>query len=74
MHDDVLAPKKINLSNFAMDSLNSDSSENQLYGIRMMHNFLQRDPIKAQLLPKLTNSAETVARVIRMLDWTSPKD
>ncbi|KAF7007173.1 hypothetical protein CFC21_022131 [Triticum aestivum] len=74
MQEGVLAPKKISLSNFAMDSLNSNSSKNQLYGIRMMHSFLQREPTKAQLLSKLTTSTKTVARIIRMLNWTSPKD
>ncbi|XBI89679.1 hypothetical protein VPH35_027453 [Triticum aestivum] len=59
MQEGVLAPKKISLSNFAMDSLNSDSSKNQLHGT---------------LLSKLTTSTNTVARIIRMLDWTSPKD
>ncbi|XP_048550649.1 uncharacterized protein LOC125530297 [Triticum urartu] len=74
MQGGVLAPKKINLSTFAMDSVNSDSSKNQFAGIRMMHNFLQSQPTKAQLLSKLATSTKTMARIIRMLDWTSPKD
>ncbi|XP_037476043.1 uncharacterized protein LOC119353527 [Triticum dicoccoides] len=74
MQGGVLAPKKINLSTFAMNSVNSDSSKNQLAGIRMMHNFLQSQPTKAQLLSKLATSTKTMARIIRMLDWTSPKD
>ncbi|XP_044452838.1 uncharacterized protein [Triticum aestivum] len=74
MQEGVLAPKKISLSNFAMDSLNSDSSKNQIYGIQMMPSFLQREPTKAQLLSKLATSTKTVARIISMLDWTSPKD
>ncbi|KAI5008473.1 hypothetical protein ZWY2020_009521 [Hordeum vulgare] len=74
MQGGVLAPKKISLNTFAMDSVNSNSSKNQLYGIRMTYNFLQSEPTKAQLLSKLTTSTKTVARIIRMLDWTSPKD
>ncbi|KAF7007182.1 hypothetical protein CFC21_022142 [Triticum aestivum] len=74
MQGGVLAPKKINLSTFAMGSVNSDSSKNQLAGIRMMHNFMQSQPTKAQLLSKLATSTKTMARIIRMLDWTSPKD
>ncbi|XP_024313294.1 uncharacterized protein LOC100833744 isoform X2 [Brachypodium distachyon] len=74
MQEGVLAPKKISLSTFAMDSVNSGASKNQLYGIRMMNSFLQREPTKAKLLSKLTNSTKTMARIIRMLDWTSPKD
>lgn len=63
MQEGVLAPKKISLTNFAMDSLNSDSSKNQL-GIRLMHSFLQWEPTRAQLLSKLTTSTNTVARII----------
>ncbi|KAM3383760.1 hypothetical protein ACQJBY_008432 [Aegilops geniculata] len=74
MQEGVLAPKKMSLSNFAMDSLNSDSPKNQLHGIRLMHSFLQWEPTRAQLLSKLTTSTNTVARIIRMLDWTSPND
>uniref|UniRef100_A0A0E0ANN0 BLE2 protein n=1 Tax=Oryza glumipatula TaxID=40148 RepID=A0A0E0ANN0_9ORYZ len=70
MEGGVFAPKRINLSNFAIDSINSDLSKNQLYGIRMMHTFLQRDPTRAQLLEKLTTSTQTKARLINMLDWT----
>uniref|UniRef100_A0A8R7TDW6 Uncharacterized protein n=1 Tax=Triticum urartu TaxID=4572 RepID=A0A8R7TDW6_TRIUA len=39
-----------------------------------MHSFLQWEPTKAQLLSTLTTSTKTVARIIRMLDRTSPKD
>lgn len=71
MEGGVFAPKRINLSNFAIDSINSDLSKNQLYGIQMMHTFLQRDPTRAQLLEKLTTSMQTKARLINMLDWTN---
>ncbi|KQK14904.1 uncharacterized protein LOC100833441 [Brachypodium distachyon] len=74
MQDGVFAPTKTSLGTFAMDSVNSDSSKNQLYGLQMMHNFLQKEPTKAPLLYKLTTSPKTMARIIRMLDWTSPKD
>uniref|UniRef100_A0A0D3GUD4 BLE2 protein n=1 Tax=Oryza barthii TaxID=65489 RepID=A0A0D3GUD4_9ORYZ len=70
MEGGVFAPKRINLSNFAIDSINSDLSKNQLYGIQMMHTFLQRDPTRAKLLEKLTTSMQTKARLINMLDWT----
>ncbi|PNT74647.1 hypothetical protein BRADI_1g19434v3 [Brachypodium distachyon] len=74
MQDGVLAPKKTSLSTFAMDSVNSDSSKNQVYGFQMMNSFLQTEPTKEQLLSKLTICTKTTARIIRMLDWTSPKD
>ncbi|KAI5008475.1 hypothetical protein ZWY2020_009523 [Hordeum vulgare] len=83
MQGGVLAPNKISLIcetwrnqpiSFAMDSVSSDSCKNQLYGIRTMHNFLQSEPTKAQLLSKLATSTKTMTRIIRMLDWTNPKD
>uniref|UniRef100_A0A0D3GUE8 Uncharacterized protein n=1 Tax=Oryza barthii TaxID=65489 RepID=A0A0D3GUE8_9ORYZ len=74
MEGGVFAAKRISLSNFAMDSINSDLSKKQLYGIRMMHIFLQRDPTRAQLLEKLTTSTQTMARLISMLGWTSRND
>ncbi|EEE67716.1 hypothetical protein OsJ_25392 [Oryza sativa Japonica Group] len=71
MEGGLFASKRISLSNFAIDSLNSDLSKNQLYGIRMMHIFLQRDLTRARLLEKLTSSTQTMARLISMLDWSS---
>ncbi|XP_039837377.1 uncharacterized protein LOC120698004 isoform X2 [Panicum virgatum] len=73
MERDALAPKKMSLSSFAMDSLNSDSPRMQLHGIRLMHNLLQTEPAKTKLLAKLTTSANTSARLINMLDWTRPR-
>ncbi|RCV14294.1 hypothetical protein SETIT_2G414100v2 [Setaria italica] len=74
MEGGVVAPKKISLITFAMDSLNSDSSKNQFYGIRILHSLLQRDLTRTHLLSKLTTSTNTIARLINMLDWTSPRD
>ncbi|RLN08166.1 hypothetical protein C2845_PM11G17740 [Panicum miliaceum] len=74
MGRDALAPKKMSLSSFAMDSLNSDSPRMQLHGVRLMHNLLQTEPAKTQLLAKLTTSANTSARLINMLDWTHPRN
>ncbi|KAF2924237.1 uncharacterized protein [Oryza sativa Japonica Group] len=70
MKGGLFAPERISLSNFAIDSLNSDLSKNQLYGVWMMHIFLQRHPTREQLLEKLNTSAQTMARLISMLDWT----
>ncbi|EEE52147.1 hypothetical protein OsJ_33984 [Oryza sativa Japonica Group] len=63
--------QRISLGNFAMDSLNSDLSKNQLYAVRMMHTLLQSDLTRARLLEKLTGSTQTMARLISMLDWSS---
>ncbi|KAF2924241.1 hypothetical protein DAI22_07g255500 [Oryza sativa Japonica Group] len=71
MEGGLFAPKRISLGNFAMDSLNSDLSKNQLYAVRMMHTLLQSDLTRARLLEKLTGSTQTMARLISMLDWSS---
>uniref|UniRef100_A0A0D9X2A1 BLE2 protein n=1 Tax=Leersia perrieri TaxID=77586 RepID=A0A0D9X2A1_9ORYZ len=72
MEGGVLAPKKISLITFAIDSLNSESPKMQLYSVQMMHIFLQREPTKERLMAKLTTSTKTMARLISMLGWTSP--
>ncbi|CAN6206307.1 unnamed protein product [Urochloa humidicola] len=74
MEGGVVAPKKISLISFAMDFLNSDSSKNQFYVIRMLHSLLQRDLTGIRLISKLTTSTDTIARIINMLDLTSPRD
>ncbi|EEE67719.1 hypothetical protein OsJ_25397 [Oryza sativa Japonica Group] len=72
MEGGVLAPKKISLVTFAMDSLNSDSPKMQLYSVQMLHIFLQREPIRERVIAKLTTSTKNMARLINMLGWTSP--
>uniref|UniRef100_A0A0E0ECR4 BLE2 protein n=1 Tax=Oryza meridionalis TaxID=40149 RepID=A0A0E0ECR4_9ORYZ len=72
MEKAVFAPKKTSLSNFAMDSLNSDSPKNHLYGIQLMHSLLEKETTRVRLLEKLITSTKTMARIISMLGWTSP--
>ncbi|EEC82577.1 hypothetical protein OsI_27129 [Oryza sativa Indica Group] len=70
----VLAPKKISLITFAMDSLNSDSSRNKLYGVQMLHRFLKKEQLRTKTITKLTNAKKTVALLFDMLGWTSDGD
>jgi hypothetical protein len=70
----VLAPKITQLTIFAMDFTNSDSANNQLYGVQMLHSFLQKEPSKVLLLSKLSTSMKTVRTLISMLGWASPQD
>ncbi|KAB8105799.1 hypothetical protein EE612_039849 [Oryza sativa] len=72
MEKAVFAPKKTSLGNFAMDSLNSDSPKNHLYGIQLMHSLLEKETTRARLLENLITSTKTMARIISMLGWTSP--
>ncbi|KAF0906421.1 hypothetical protein E2562_011419 [Oryza meyeriana var. granulata] len=74
MGGNVLAPKKISLVTFAMDSLNSDSSKKKLYGVQMLHSFLKKEHFRTKTIPKLTSSTETVASLFNMLGWTSDGD
>lgn len=60
----------ISLCNFAIDSLNSDSTKRQLHGIQVIHILLQRDPTRTQLLVKLNASPGTMIRLMRMMNWT----
>ncbi|KAF0906418.1 hypothetical protein E2562_011416 [Oryza meyeriana var. granulata] len=71
MEGGVLAPKKISIITFAMDSLNSDSPKMQLYGVQMLHIFLQKEQTRERLIAKVTTSRKTMARLISMLGWTS---
>ncbi|TVU45967.1 hypothetical protein EJB05_05477, partial [Eragrostis curvula] len=73
MRGDVLAPNKISLISFSMVSLHSDSHQMQLHGVRIMHGLLQRKPARTRIFSKLIISTETMARLIKMLDWTSPE-
>uniref|UniRef100_A0A0E0EFB3 Uncharacterized protein n=1 Tax=Oryza meridionalis TaxID=40149 RepID=A0A0E0EFB3_9ORYZ len=59
----VLAPKKISLITFAMDSLNSDSSRNKLY-----------EKLRIKTITKLTNGTKTIASLFDLLGWTSNAD
>jgi hypothetical protein len=70
----VLAPKITQLTSFAMDFTNSDSASNQLYGVQMLHSFLQKEPSKALLLSRLSTSMKTVQTLISMLGWASPQN
>lgn len=74
MEGDALAQKNISLSSFALYCLNSDTPKVQLYGIRIMHCLLQREPNRIQLLSKLAASMESTARLIGMLGRRSPVD
>ncbi|RLM86488.1 uncharacterized protein C2845_PM04G32680 [Panicum miliaceum] len=74
MQGDVLAPKNINLNNFVVDSVNSETPKMQFHGIRMMHCLLQKQPTRRWFILKLNGSMETMARLVNMLDWTSPQD
>uniref|UniRef100_A0A0E0EFB0 DUF4220 domain-containing protein n=1 Tax=Oryza meridionalis TaxID=40149 RepID=A0A0E0EFB0_9ORYZ len=70
----VLAPKKISLITFAMDSLNSDSSRKKLYGVQMLHKFLKKEQLRTKTIKKLTKDTNTVASLFDMLGWTSEGD
>jgi hypothetical protein len=67
----VLAPEKTSLIRFAMDSLESDSSKKQLYGLKMLHNFLKKEQLKTKAISELTTCMKTMTCLINMLGWIS---
>ncbi|VAH43084.1 unnamed protein product [Triticum turgidum subsp. durum] len=74
MEGSMLAPKKTSLIIFAMDSLKSDSPKMQLYGLKMLHKFLKKEPLKTKATLELTTYTKTVTCLISMLGWTSEVD
>ena len=74
MNASILAPKKLNLTNFAMESLESDSRKKQLCGVRILYSLVNREPYDKQVLSKVTNSMKTVTTLIQMLGWTNQED
>ncbi|EEE67723.1 hypothetical protein OsJ_25403 [Oryza sativa Japonica Group] len=70
----VFVPKKISLTNFAINSLNSDSPKNHFYGIQLMHSLLENEMTRVRILDKLITSTKTIDRIISMLGWTSPNN
>ncbi|XP_044964608.1 uncharacterized protein LOC123424996 [Hordeum vulgare subsp. vulgare] len=71
MEGAVLGPKKTSLIIFAMDSLKSNSPKMQLYGLKMLHSFLKKEPLRTMAILELTTYTKTVTFLINMLDWTS---
>ncbi|XP_051214011.1 uncharacterized protein [Lolium perenne] len=71
MNGTVLAPEKTSLVRFAMDSLKSDSPKKQLYGLKMLHNFLKKEQLKTKAISELTTCMKTMTCLINMLGWTS---
>ncbi|BAT02980.1 Os07g0654000 [Oryza sativa Japonica Group] len=63
----VFVPKKISLTNFAINSLNSDSPKNHFYGIQLMHSLLENEMTRVRILDKLITSTKTIDRIIMQL-------
>jgi hypothetical protein len=74
MKGNVLGPKNIGLNCFAIYCLDSNMPKMHLHGIRIMHSLLLREETRIQLFTKLTNSTKAMAKLIKMLDWSSPED
>ncbi|KAB8106617.1 hypothetical protein EE612_041038 [Oryza sativa] len=74
MNTSILAPKKMNLTTFAMDSLKSGSRKEQFCGVRILYSLVCREPYDKPVLSKVTNSRKTVTTLIQMLGWENPED
>ncbi|KAF0906430.1 hypothetical protein E2562_011428 [Oryza meyeriana var. granulata] len=64
----------MNLTTFAMDSLEAGSTKEQLCGVRILYSFVNREPYDKPVPSKVANSMKTVTTLIQMLGWTNPED
>jgi hypothetical protein len=74
MRGAVLATEKISLITFAVDSVKSDSPKMQLYGLQMLHDLLEKEPLNTRVISQLTTSTKTMTSLFNMLGWSSEGD
>ncbi|KAL6841781.1 hypothetical protein ACP4OV_028293 [Aristida adscensionis] len=74
MEGNVLAPKKVRLSSFVMDSLNSDTPKMQLHGIWIMQSLLHGETTRSRFVTELNASKKTMHNLIRLLSRTHRED
>uniref|UniRef100_A0A0D9X291 Uncharacterized protein n=1 Tax=Leersia perrieri TaxID=77586 RepID=A0A0D9X291_9ORYZ len=74
MNASILAPKKMNLTTFAMESLESGPRKEQLCGVQILYSLVNREPYDKPVLSKVANSVKTVTTLIQMLGWVNPED
>ncbi|KAG8093082.1 hypothetical protein GUJ93_ZPchr0012g19248 [Zizania palustris] len=74
MQGPMLAPTRISLVTFAMDSIDSGSSENRLYGVQVLHSLLKKERVRDRTISELTPSTKTLVSLLSMLAWTSHGD
>ncbi|CAL4899534.1 unnamed protein product [Urochloa decumbens] len=78
MQDGVLSKEDLKLVRFAVDSLNSNSHDQNLAAVRILYSLLKETETTRSntglLVSEITTSNNSVATLISMLGWTEPED
>ncbi|CAN6333862.1 unnamed protein product [Urochloa humidicola] len=78
MQDGVLSKEDLKLVRFAVDSLNSNSHDQNLAAVRILYSLLKKTETTRSsiglLVSEITSSNNSVATLISMLGWTEPED
>ncbi|XP_023733950.1 uncharacterized protein LOC111881788 [Lactuca sativa] len=65
---------KMDLVSFAMELLDSDSSDEQLIGVRILKNFTKNQRFSEDTLQKIGITITVIERLVEMLNWKDPQE
>ncbi|KAI3770853.1 hypothetical protein L6452_02000 [Arctium lappa] len=65
---------KMDLVSFAMELLDSDSSDEQLIGVRILENFTKKTQFSEDTLQKIGITITVIERLVEMLNWKDPQE
>ncbi|KAH7858730.1 hypothetical protein Vadar_027261 [Vaccinium darrowii] len=65
---------KMDMVSFAMDLLASNSPDEQLIGIRVLHKFATKEQFSSDTLQKIGTTLPVMERLVEMLNWKDPKE
>nr|GEU78483.1 armadillo-type fold protein [Tanacetum cinerariifolium] len=65
---------KMDMVSFAMELLNSDSSDEQLIGVRIFERFTTNSRFSEDTLQKIGITISVVERLVEMLNWKDPQE
>ncbi|KAI3701828.1 hypothetical protein L6452_27195 [Arctium lappa] len=65
---------KMDMVSFAMELLNSDSSDEQLIGVRIIERFTTNPRFSEDTLQKIGITISVIERLVEMLNWKDPQE
>ncbi|KAI3496425.1 hypothetical protein L1887_38786 [Cichorium endivia] len=65
---------KMDMVSFAMELLNSDSSDEQLIGVRIFDRFTTNSRFSQDTLQKIGITISVIERLVEMLNWKDPQE
>ncbi|CAH1449591.1 unnamed protein product [Lactuca virosa] len=65
---------KMDMVSFAMELLNSDSSDEQLIGVRIFDRFTTNSRFSEDTLQKIGITISVIERLVEMLNWKDPQE